>query len=338
MAISSTSRGFGDGQSSNLQKESTAQRGQMQNGRSEQFGKNGHNGQRRDERLTKFLGWFSISLGLARTFAPRAVSRMAGISDSKSMGRLHGLRELASGVGILTQPKPTGWVWGRVGGDALDLAALAQALGSDGGERGKTIGAMAAVAGVTALDVMCARSLTARDAATPEAADRSEASIVVGKSPEECYAFWRDFEKHPQFELYLKSVRITSDKTTHWVAAIPGTGARVEWDAELMEDIPNKRIAWQSLPGSDVYHSGSVDFSPAPGGRGTMIRAQVLHSQPGQSIGSLLAKMVGKHPEDIVYKDLRRFKQVMETGEAITTDGQPAGRRGSTTWLDAVAR
>jgi len=111
----------------------------------------------------------------------------------------------------------------------------------------------------------------------------------------------------------------------------------VEWNAEVEEDIPNKRLAWRARAGSHIWHSGVVDFENAPGGRGTIVRVQMDYGNTLKAIG-LLAMPVGKNPGQLIRKQLRRFKQILETGEPITTEGQPAGRRSGATWLDEIAR
>ena len=82
----------------------------------------------------------------------------------------------------------------------------------------------------------------------------------------------------------------------------------------------------------DIDNSGSVSFEPAPGGRGTVVRVAMQYSAPAGVVGTTVAKLFGRAPEQEVEEDLRRFKQVIETGEIITTEGQPAGRSSSTSW------
>jgi len=106
-------------------------------------------------RLARGLGWFSIGLGLAELVAPRAMAELTGVRNPALL-QTYGLREIATGIGILTSDRPAGWLWARVAGDAMDLATLAAA--EDGG---RAAGAALAVAGVTALDVMCATQLGA---------------------------------------------------------------------------------------------------------------------------------------------------------------------------------
>src|SRR5690242_5516170 len=115
--------------------------------------------QLKEDRLARRLGWFSIGLGVSAFLAPRQVARLIGVKGHHGLIRLIGLREITSGVGILGLPKPSRWVQSRVGGDAMDLALLGSALISNGTAKGKVVASTAAVAGVTALDVMCRRKL-----------------------------------------------------------------------------------------------------------------------------------------------------------------------------------
>jgi hypothetical protein len=105
------------------------------------------------------LGWFSIGLGLAELLAPHGLSRLIGVRDHRPLVRMLGLREITSGVGILTRPRPSGWLWSRVAGDTMDLALLGAAFRSHRGRRMRLAVATAAVAGVALLDVMCSREL-----------------------------------------------------------------------------------------------------------------------------------------------------------------------------------
>jgi hypothetical protein len=106
------------------------------------------------------LGWFSIGLGAVEVLAPGALARTLGMPGSEPILRAFGLREIASGVAILSSDNPAPWVWARVGGDALDIGTLANACHEDNPRRGNVGLALAAVAGVTALDVFCAAALS----------------------------------------------------------------------------------------------------------------------------------------------------------------------------------
>jgi uncharacterized membrane protein len=284
------------------------------------------------DRVARGLGWFSVGLGVAELVAPGVVARICGTRNHASLIRSFGVRELAAGVGLLTAPNPAPWLWSRVAGDALDLAALGGTLSSSRNERGWTAFAIASVAGVTVLDVLCATKSTQG----PSAA-RAEASLIVNRSPEECYTFWRNLENLPRFMKYLETVRTTGERRSHWIVN-SGNGMRLEWDAEIETDIPNQRISWRSVANADVSHSGSVEFERAPGGRGTIVRVQIDYGNLLHSLASAAATLIGRHPEQVLRKELYHFRQVLETGEMITTEGQPAGRRSGATWLDQIAR
>lgn len=115
-----------------------------------------------EERVAHALGWFSIGLGLTEVAAGRALGRALGMEGQTGLLRGFGLREIATGLGILSRPRPTAWVWGRVAGDAMDLAALGSACTPDNPRRDNVVAAIAAVAGVTAVDVWCAWRLSSR--------------------------------------------------------------------------------------------------------------------------------------------------------------------------------
>ena len=99
----------------------------------------------------------------------------------------------------------------------------------------------------------------------------------------------------------------------------PG-GTSVEWDAEVTQDRPNELIAWRSLPGADVENEGSVQFERAPGGRGTLVRVNLRYDPPGGALGKAIATVMNTEPGQQVGDDLRRFKQLLETGEVVRSD------------------
>ncbi|HEX3035278.1 MAG TPA: SRPBCC family protein [Thermodesulfobacteriota bacterium] len=150
-------------------------------------------------------------------------------------------------------------------------------------------------------------------------------SITIGnKTPEELYKFWRNFENLPIFMKHLESVRVIDDKHSHWVAKAP-RGNTVEWDAEITYERENDMISWRSLEESDISNAGSVRFERAPAGRGTTIRVSLQYNPPASKIGSTIAKLFGEEPDQQIREDLRRLKQLMETGEVPTTQSQPSG-------------
>ena len=119
--------------------------------------------------LATGLGWFSIGLGLAELFAPRAICRSLGMDGHENLVRAYGAREIATGVAILATHDPQPWIWGRVAGDGLDLATLATGLHGDNSKKDNVLVGMAVVAGATAIDVLCATRLTAEQS-LPETA------------------------------------------------------------------------------------------------------------------------------------------------------------------------
>jgi uncharacterized membrane protein len=292
----------------------------------------GRNGSKRvnEEKIARGLGWFSIGLGVAEIIAPRSLAKLIGLRGNHSgLLRMLGAREITSGIGILSgrQPKAN-WMWSRVGGDAMDLALLGSAFRLRRSNRNKLAMATAAVAGVTALDAICSQRLSRRNG---DSEIRVAQSVTINRSPEELYRFWRDFQNLPRFMKHIESARETEGGQSHWVAKAPA-GTTVEWDARITEDRPNELIAWRSLEGSDVDHVGSVRFERAPGGRGAIVKVEMRYRPPAGVVGATVAKLLGKDPRRQIRDDLRRFKQIMEAGEVITTEGQPAGRSSSTSW------
>ena len=148
-------------------------------------------------------------------------------------------------------------------------------------------------------------------------------AITVNRTPDEVYGAWRDFEQLPRFMTHLESVAVTGERTSRWKARAPG--GSVEWDAEIVDDRPGELIAWRSLPGAEVPSSGSVRFAPAPGDRGTEALVELEYTPPAGKAGELVAKLLGKEPATQLADDLRRFKQILETGEIVRSDGAPGG-------------
>lgn len=299
------------------------------------------NGRAGDEGLSRALGWFSIGLGLAELTAPNAVARLIGIPEDDSnrrMLRAFGMRELANGVGILAQPRESGWMWARVGGDLMDLAFLGNNLRSDEAQPNRIAAAAAAVAGVTALDVLCGQRMGQESDSPSHGANRLwsrhidvRQTVAINRKPEEIYGFWRDFRNLPQFMSHLERVDVQDDRRSHWVAKAPA-GRTVEWDAEVTEDQPNQRLCWRSLEGADVDNSGEVRFERAPGDRGTILRVEMRYTPPGGIFGAIGAKLFGEEPQMQVRDDLRRLKQVLETGEVTVAEGSIAISHPAQAW------
>lgn len=149
-------------------------------------------------------------------------------------------------------------------------------------------------------------------------------SVTVNRAPEEVYRFWRDLENLPRFMQHLESVKATGGRRSHWVASAPA-GTTIEWDAEILEDRPNERITWRSVGDGDVRNEGTVRFVKAPADRGTEVHVELRYQAPGGRAGAALARLFGEEPAQQIRDDLRRLKQVLETGEVLLSDGSPGG-------------
>lgn len=151
-----------------------------------------------------------------------------------------------------------------------------------------------------------------------------EQAMTINRTPWDLYQFWRNFDNLPRFMSHVKSVKVIDERRSHWVVEGPA-GRSVEWDAEIINDEPNALIAWRSLGGADVDNAGSVRFVPGPEGRGTEVRVVIDYIPPAGRFGNWVSTLFGANPTAEIREDLRRFKRVMETGEAPTTEGQPRG-------------
>jgi hypothetical protein len=226
--------------------------------------------------LAEFLGWFSFALGTAEVTAPRAMCRLVG-AQAEGRGplvvRAMGVRELAHGIGILTQRRPRAWLWSRIGGDALDLAALTVVAARNPERRGRTVLAMASVLGVTAPDLL--ESLRhSRRSGPPDGVERIRRAITI-RAPK-------------------------SEVESAWARA-----------TELRDKI--------------VTAGGTVSFDDAPGGRGTELRVEFGWDPPADELGAVVLKLTGNHLATQLNDDLRRFKQLVETGEIVRSDSTPDG-------------
>jgi uncharacterized membrane protein len=153
-----------------------------------------------------------------------------------------------------------------------------------------------------------------------------EQSFAINRPAPELYDFWADLEQLPRIMPELLSVRMLDHRRSHWVARGP-VGWRTEWYADIINEIPNELIAWRTIEGSDLVSAGSIHFEPGAVGRGTTVRVRLQYDPPGGKLGAALAWAFGDSPAQVLREGLRRFKQLMETGEIPTTHGQPRGKR-----------
>jgi uncharacterized membrane protein len=279
--------------------------------------------------IAKGLGWFSIGLGLAETIAPRGIAGLIGVrygvrDRTFLRSPLFGPREIAAGIGILTQSKLAGWLWGRVAGDALDVSALASALTIRRNERGRIAAAMAAVLGVTALDCACALQLTQAERFSPQVRSIRK-SVWVNKPRNEVFKFWRRFENLPRFMQHLEIVEELDERRSKWRARGP-FGSSFEWHSVIERELPDTLIDWKSVEDAEVENSGTVHFESGPGERGTIVHVELRYRPPAGEVGRLAAKFLGKSGERMLEDSLRNFKQILETGEVIRSDASIHGR------------
>jgi len=155
-----------------------------------------------------------------------------------------------------------------------------------------------------------------------------EDAITIYRPVSEVYSFWRNLENLPRFMAHLEEVRVLDQFHSHWVARGP-MGAHVEWNAEIINDIPPTLLSWKSAGNSDVVSAGSVRFRAA-GEQATEVHVKLQYDPPGGKLGATVASLVGEDPQHQIAEDLRRFKQLLETGE-IPTDSSyratPSSRR-----------
>jgi uncharacterized membrane protein len=142
-------------------------------------------------------------------------------------------------------------------------------------------------------------------------------AVTINRAPDELYAIWRDFSNLPKFMENIEQVTCSDARHSHWVVKSP-TGT-AEWDSEITEDLPGNRISWASLPDASVDNAGTVEFKPAPEGRGTEVRALISFRPPMGGAGRMVAGWMQKDPHIQAKRDLRRFKQLVEAGEIATS-------------------
>jgi uncharacterized membrane protein len=153
-------------------------------------------------------------------------------------------------------------------------------------------------------------------------------AFTIAKPRNEVYAFWRRFSNLPRVMRYLTSVDEREGGVTRWTMKGP-MGMQVHWDAEIVTDVENEKIAWRSLPESQVASAGTVQFKDAPGHRGTEVRIHLQYCPPAGYVGAYGAKLFGRDARSAIEADCWRLKQYLETGEIATTEGQPHGQSDS---------
>jgi uncharacterized membrane protein len=224
----------------------------------------------------------------------------SGSGAAKNVGDLERILSIAAGAGLAG----LGLARGRWSGLALG------ALGAGLVWRGVTGRCQCyAALGINTADGGASRGVPAQQGC------KVEKTITVDRPPEELYRFWRRFENLPQVMRHLKNVESIDHERSHWVAE-GAMGNDVEWDAEILNERENELIAWQSLPGGDIDTAGSVHFKRVGQNGRTEVTISMKYNPPAGKVGAQIASLIGEGLEEKLDEDLKRFKQVMETGFA----------------------
>ena len=190
-------------------------------------------------------------------------------------------------------------------------------------DRGRSAWAAASLIGIAVAGVLVTmqrRHTRGVPARTARRGVHVHEAITINRSVSEVYRFWRDFENFPKFMSHLESVQTSGERRSRWRAKGPA-GLRVEWEAEIVGERQHEWLAWRSIEGSDVQHSGSVRFEDAPGARGTEVHVELQYAPRGGALGQTVARLFGEEPERQIRDDLRRVKQLLETGEIPISEG-----------------
>ena len=147
--------------------------------------------------------------------------------------------------------------------------------------------------------------------------------------PQALYELWKDVESAPLWQEHVVSVTAKADRVSHWVIGNPedADGKRLEWDSEVVEDVPGEKLTWKSLT-EGIDESGTVTFAPHVSGRGTVVTLYEHVKVPGGALGNAAAAVAERSPRQTVVEDLRHFKELAEAGEIPSVKGQPHGPRG----------
>jgi|SRR5688572_118855 uncharacterized membrane protein len=144
-------------------------------------------------------------------------------------------------------------------------------------------------------------------------------TVSINRPRQELYDFWRDFRNLPLFMENIEDVTILDGNRSHWIVTGPADST-VEWDSVITEDVPGECIAWSSVAGASVPNSGRIEFRDSTNGRGTLVTVTIAYDPPAGSVGKLFAKIFRREPNIQARHELRRFKQLMETGEIPTSE------------------
>ena len=161
-----------------------------------------------------------------------------------------------------------------------------------------------------------------------EHAASSVRAALINRPRHELYAFWRDFRNLPAFAENVKEGEILDGDRSQWTIAGP-VGAEIDLVSEIIEERPGEYVSWRSTEGSDVDHEGWIEFRDNAFGRGTEVRIFISYDPPAGALGKVVAKVLQREPRIQARRELRRFKQLMETGEVSTSKAPDAAPRAS---------
>jgi uncharacterized membrane protein len=284
------------------------------------------------------LGWFSIGLGLVELFGPRRLTRAFGASYQAPLYQLAGVREIASGVGLLLSRDKSPWLWARAAGDAMDIAVLG--IGHGRNRKGRVVTALLSLAGIAALDLWTAQRMQEREEQSAHGVGAHtgsrgwrlgamdiERSITINKSPQELLVLWQVPDTLPRIMAHIADIEQLGQGRARWTIPAP-FGQSLAWQTEITHADPDTGLHFRSdQTAGALIPSGAVRFSKAPGNRGTVMTLRVRFNPPGGAPGRVVARLLGDAvPATLIDKSLHYFKALAETGEIPTTAGQPAAR------------
>ena len=141
-----------------------------------------------------------------------------------------------------------------------------------------------------------------------------QGEITILRPPADCYRFWRNLENLPRFLDHIEEITVIDERRSHWVITGP-SDTTVEWDSEILEDLPDRLISWRSLPHAQIQNAGSVHFVPAAHALATELKVALTYNPPAGMLGALFAELFGEAPSKQLNDDLELFKRLMEAGE-----------------------
>ncbi len=290
--------------------------------------------------LAMAFGGLSSGIGAWYAAAPRHFLQTIGARPTRRRiiaTRLVAAQELMVGSALMADGRATRWLASRVAGDALHGAMLALTSRSSDINRTQMRATWAAWVGITAADIAATAAASRiekngvnQDEPTGSSKDAAKVAdgsirrtVTINREPHDVYEYWRNLENLPTFMKHLERVDEIDARLSHWVAKAPiGT---VDWDAEITDDRPGELIAWESTTGSQVWNTGEVEFRRATNDRGTEVHVRLEYSPPGGAFGAAIARILGEEPRNQIAGDLRRLKQVLETGEVIVSESVAEG-------------